>query len=320
MLLLMLLPLLSPIRLSRDREASIRRLAITLLSQLLSPGASPTTNMLVQGWSDSSNRMLRVAADESEAWGVRAAALQFLLAAAAVPSTRQQQQQRIGDQGGGSTSFVADATIGSTGTAAVAEAAQEGVGRQGAALAACSTADAPTADVAPGEGAADRREVTAAAATGSGAGRLQEHQQEEEEAGSIPRLPGLQVVGLSFLLQRQQLWEVVAAVIASVPSATATTAAAVAAAGASGVGYSGAGVPLSVCSVAAALCAAAMIGDPEGVGRELLQQQQVVEGLVRLMQLPAAGAAAGGAGRFGVCDGQWSRQHHLDLLSWMKLG
>ena len=144
-------------------------------------------------------------------------------------------------------------------------------------------------------------------------GRLQEHQQKEEEAGSIPRLPSLQVVGLSFLLQWQQLWEVVAAVMASVPSTTATTAA-----GASG----GAGVPLSVCSVAAALCAAAMIGDPEGVGRELLQQQQVVEGLMRFMQLPAAGAAAGAGGTSGCClgYGQGSRGRYLALLRSMKLG
>jgi hypothetical protein len=73
-----------PGRLSRDKEAGIRRAAICLLANLLAPGAEPTQRMLAAGWPDCGARLLRVAADAFECHGVRAAALAFAAAAAAV--------------------------------------------------------------------------------------------------------------------------------------------------------------------------------------------------------------------------------------------
>jgi hypothetical protein len=317
--------------------------------------------------------MLRVAADESEAWGVRAAALQFLLAAAAVPSAkvqqREQQQQRL--YGGGpsgeveasqvgkreqtgreqqqqelyeelgqqqqqqekeahgisTTSRDADGTRGSTATgafngstvtgaisgstatgAAVAVpgcAVGESTGAGVAALAPPSSNDASTSDTAAGARGGPKAPGAEAAAM---AGTSANQGLEEEELGSIPGLPRIQVVGLSFLLQRQQLWEVVAAILSSVAAADTV------AAGPLGLSCAGTDAPPSVCSAAAAaLCVAALIGDPEGVGRELLQQQQVVEGLVRLMQGAATGvdmSYVGGSAREG----------YLGMLCWLKLG
>jgi hypothetical protein len=73
-----------PARLSRDREAEIRRAAIVLLANLLAPGAAPTQRMLAAGWPDAGARMLQVAGDVYECHGVRSAALAFAAAAAAV--------------------------------------------------------------------------------------------------------------------------------------------------------------------------------------------------------------------------------------------
>jgi len=73
-----------PNRFSRDKEASIRRSSITLLANLLSPGATPTQRMLITGWPDCGARLMRVACDAFECHAVRAAALAFVCAAAAV--------------------------------------------------------------------------------------------------------------------------------------------------------------------------------------------------------------------------------------------
>jgi hypothetical protein len=73
-----------PTRFARDKEASIRRLALTLLSNLLAPGADATQRMLVLGWPDCGARAMRVACDAFECHAVRAAALAFVCAAAAV--------------------------------------------------------------------------------------------------------------------------------------------------------------------------------------------------------------------------------------------
>ena len=74
----------NPDRLSRDREAAIRRAAFALLAALLAPGAAPTQRMVAAGWPDAAVRAARVACDVYECHGVRAAALAALSAAAAV--------------------------------------------------------------------------------------------------------------------------------------------------------------------------------------------------------------------------------------------
>ncbi|WIA33762.1 hypothetical protein OEZ86_006876 [Tetradesmus obliquus] len=87
-------------RLCRDRESSIRCLALRLLGQLLAPGAAATQALIAHSWPDCGHRLVRVALDTCEAHGVRAAAMRALAASMVIPvSILQQQQQQQGAAG-----------------------------------------------------------------------------------------------------------------------------------------------------------------------------------------------------------------------------
>jgi hypothetical protein len=205
---------------------------VQLLERCLAPGATSTTTMLLQGWPDALSRLVRVATDPSEAWGVRAAALRFLVAAAAVPQEVCQQ------------------------AAAAAEAAG-----------------------APAAGSHEAGSSAAAAGAGDGG-------EADGRSSKGLRLPRF---GLAGVLQQQQLWEVLPALL--------------------GVAAGGGTVssilnqqqpqqqfleqpPAEVAAAAAGCCLVALMGDPDGVGHQLLSHGQVV---ASLQQLVAAGHNAGAA-------------------------
>lgn len=213
-----------PCRLSRDKEAAIRCAAVQLLERCLAPGATSTTTMLLQGWPDALSRLVRVAADPSEAWGVRAAALRFLVAAAAVPQEVCQQ------------------------AAAAAEAA--------------GAAASGSHEAGPSAAAADGGEADGRSSKGL-------------------RLPRF---GLAGVLQQQQLWEVLPALLA-VAAGSGTVSSIL-------DQQSVEQPPAEVAAAAASCCLVALMGDPDGVGHQLLSHGQVV---VSLQQLVAAGRNAGAA-------------------------
>lgn len=74
-------------RTARDRDASLRSHALTLLAALLGPGAHATQRMVATGWPDAPGRLMRSALDMAEAYAVRAAALRALCVALALPSS-----------------------------------------------------------------------------------------------------------------------------------------------------------------------------------------------------------------------------------------
>ncbi|WIA13616.1 hypothetical protein OEZ85_007180 [Tetradesmus obliquus] len=86
-------------RLCRDRESSIRCLALRLLGQLLAPGAAATQALIAHSWPDCGHRLVRVALDTCEAHGVRAAAMRALAASMVIPVSILQQQQQQGAAG-----------------------------------------------------------------------------------------------------------------------------------------------------------------------------------------------------------------------------